>query len=338
MITDSPSCVANERTADAMRVKVRRLILALVVFGSIIGVIIGLDHLLHPDEAASAAAQEARKRVAAGEFLQIPPAGLVAIATKAAKILLLPLALIGAMLIIELVAGPRDRAAKNYRLIWKTQFTFITTATAVSYLAGYSGLISNDPLIQIEAGSDVFSMLAVTLPLFVLALFVADFCLYWVHRALHAVPSLWRFHRVHHSPTDLCILENVVHPVEVVLRWLLIIIPTSYLIRVDTGDLLLLGAIVAALIQLQHMNVPVNLGRFGGLLVDNRYHFIHHSRSPADFNSNYAGMFPVLDMLFGTYRRPKPGPLPPTGLAHHGAPTTFRHYLLAKWPPNEESS
>ena len=34
---------------------------------------------------------------------------------------------------------------------------------------------------------------------FVLLIAVTDFTQYWVHRAFHAVPLLWRFHAVHHS-------------------------------------------------------------------------------------------------------------------------------------------
>src|SRR5437667_5203769 len=47
------------------------------------------------------------------------------------------------------------------------------------------------------------------------AMLVTDVTAYWMHRALHAIPLLWRFHRVHHSSEQLDWLASMrVHPVD----------------------------------------------------------------------------------------------------------------------------
>lgn len=82
--------------------------------------------------------------------------------------------------------------------------------------------------------------------------------------------------------------------------------------------------------QLLHMNVPLHYGSFAAILADNRFHFIHHSRDPADFKANYAGVVPVYDRLFGTYRAPRGETLPPTGLASWDGKAGLADYLLAR--------
>ncbi len=72
----------------------------------------------------------------------------------------------------------------------------------------------------------------------------------------------------------------------------------------------------------------------GAVLCDNRYHFIHHSRDPADFGSNFAVRFPFIDKLFGTYRPPR-SYLPDTGLPDRSPPANIRQYVFASWPPEE---
>ena len=39
---------------------------------------------------------------------------------------------------------------------------------------------------------------------FIEILVLTDFVQYWVHRAFHRVPMLWRFHRIHHDPLHRC--------------------------------------------------------------------------------------------------------------------------------------
>jgi sterol desaturase/sphingolipid hydroxylase (fatty acid hydroxylase superfamily) len=150
------------------------------------------------------------------------------------------------------------------------------------------------------ASSSALRMLEMSL-LFLLSLLVADFFQYWVHRGYHRFALLWRFHAVHHAPRHLGVLRNFEHPVEAVFSWFLIAVPANLVIAgVDSSQLDLIAAFFLVQSDLVHTRARIHLGPFGRLLADNRYHFIHHSRDPAHFNTNFAAIFPLLDRLFGT--------------------------------------
>jgi sterol desaturase/sphingolipid hydroxylase (fatty acid hydroxylase superfamily) len=58
------------------------------------------------------------------------------------------------------------------------------------------------------------------------ALLLGDFIGYWVHRAMHGVPALWRLHAVHHSSTKPDWLAAArVHPLESIVSKLAAIVP-----------------------------------------------------------------------------------------------------------------
>jgi sterol desaturase/sphingolipid hydroxylase (fatty acid hydroxylase superfamily) len=75
-----------------------------------------------------------------------------------------------------------------------------------------------------------------------------------------------------------------------------------------------------------HARLRVDLGRWSWLINTPAYHRRHHSRLPEHYDSNFAALFPVFDLLFGSYRRPDGWP--PTGLDH--APRNARDLL--NWP------
>ncbi|MGH6982521.1 MAG: sterol desaturase family protein, partial [Stellaceae bacterium] len=63
-----------------------------------------------------------------------------------------------------------------------------------------------------------------------------------------------------------------------------------------------------------HANLRLDLGRLTPVIVGPQYHRIHHSLVPRHFHRNFAVVFPAIDMIFGTYYRPRPGEFPETGL------------------------
>lgn len=277
------------------------------------------------DAPTVAAAGDGLGRLARGDLFLLAHEirGLALLAAAAVGV---PLAVIGLMLRIELRAGPRLREPKNYLLAWQVQILFFSFAAALQYATSKFGPLPWRPLIQLEAGDGIAGLLLQTLPAYLLVLFLADFFRYWFHRAQHRYAFLWRFHAVHHAPRDLDVLHNINHPVELAGNVLLIALPMTFLIGLEGGGLFALTVLFAVQGHIHHMNVPMHYGPFRHLLVDNRFHFVHHSLDPRDFDRNFAGIFPVLDRLFGTYREPRPGPLPATGLP--GDPPSFAQYLL----------
>jgi len=139
-----------------------------------------------------------------------------------------------------------------------------------------------------------------------------DLLFYWTHRALHRVPLLWKFHAVHHGP-QLDALHAFTHPVDMVVRYCTIVGPLSLVIGVEQPKFYWVVVAVAVQNQLLHMNAPMHFGVLGKLLVDNRYHFLHHSSEPRFYGRNFATIFALTDRLFGTHQAPGRGPLPQTG-------------------------
>lgn len=308
-----------------------RLLASVMVIGVMVAIALCLRLFFDPDEAMLASAREALHLLVAGQITAPGATELLAFVGICASIFLYPLLLIGALFLVELSVGPAARERKDYRLIWVTQIVFVTAATLIMQLGAKIALPA-EPLFQGAAGDGAIYLLTVAIPVYLAAVFVSDFCGYWMHRALHRFPPLWKFHRVHHSPRDLDVAHYVTHPLEQLVQFLAITIPTAFLIKVSPTGVFVIAMLFAVQRHYIHMNIPVHFGWFGNVIVDNRYHFIHHSRAPADHNSNFAGIFPVLDMAFGTYRKPRVGPLPETGIDGDGQPTRFSHYLLANWP------
>ena len=120
------------------------------------------------------------------------------------------------------------------------------------------------------------------------------------HRAAHAVPLLWRFHRVHHSSRELDWLAAThLHPLDETFTRSVAVLPLYALGfgRVSLGAFLILITLQAIFI---HANVRLRFGPLRWVIGTPQFHHWHHAREPQAYNSNYAGEFPLLDALFGT--------------------------------------
>lgn len=186
------------------------------------------------------------------------------------------------------------------------------------------------PLLVWNVGSDSDTVVAATVTGFAIlaSVFVFDGFYYWFHRTQHHFASLWRFHRVHHSITHLNCINSYHHPVEEMLRFPFIAIPLALLLKIDTPQLMLVSAFVAAWGQYIHSDTSVHLGRAHAFFADNAYHRIHHSDVQRHFHKNFAAFFSAWDKLFGTYQEPQRGGLPTVGLADIRPPRTVVDYLL----------
>jgi sterol desaturase/sphingolipid hydroxylase (fatty acid hydroxylase superfamily) len=136
------------------------------------------------------------------------------------------------------------------------------------------------------------------------AFVLLDAWLYLWHRANHAVPLLWRFHRVHHADADMDVTTATrFHLGEQVLSATirLAIIP---LLGVRIGEVLLFDAVVVACTQFHHANV--SLGRWDRplrwLIVTPAMHRVHHSRTGPDTHTNFSVLMPLWDRLLQTFR------------------------------------
>jgi sterol desaturase/sphingolipid hydroxylase (fatty acid hydroxylase superfamily) len=135
-----------------------------------------------------------------------------------------------------------------------------------------------------------------------------DLAIYLQHVLFHAVPALWRLHRVHHADLDFDVTTGLrFHPVEIILSMVL-----KLMVVVALGApalaVLLFEVLLNATSIFNHANLrlPSWLDRVLRLvLVTPDMHRVHHSVVVQETNSNFGFNFAIWDRLFGTYR-PQP--------------------------------
>jgi sterol desaturase/sphingolipid hydroxylase (fatty acid hydroxylase superfamily) len=133
-----------------------------------------------------------------------------------------------------------------------------------------------------------------------LLILVADLVQYWLHRAYHQVPLLWRFHAIHHSIEHLDWLAGSrMHMVEVLITRTLVLAPIVVL-GFDKAVIDAYIVLVGFQAVLNHSNVSIPLGPLARVLVTPNFHHWHHSQERAALDRNYAAHFTFLDALFGT--------------------------------------
>jgi sterol desaturase/sphingolipid hydroxylase (fatty acid hydroxylase superfamily) len=164
-------------------------------------------------------------------------------------------------------------------------------------------------LIAADNGWGLFHALA--LPLWaqaVLGFLALDFIIYAQHRVFHAVPLLWRLHRMHHADVDIDVTTGLrFHPFEILLS-LLIKIAAVVALGVPAVAVLIFEVVLNATAMFNHSNVALPpklepLARW--LIVTPQMHQVHHSVVRAETDSNFGFNLPWWDRLLGTYR-PQP--------------------------------
>lgn len=142
-----------------------------------------------------------------------------------------------------------------------------------------------------------------------------DVAYYAFHRAQHRFAWLWRFHAIHHSdPAMNATTYARQHVLESVFQAVLILFPMLLLFRLSPGTAVVVGVVSAALQFWVHADLPVHYGSWSALLTSPLQHRWHHTRDQQHGEVNFAGTFPWIDMLFGTYKAPDPDIRVETGL------------------------
>lgn len=138
-----------------------------------------------------------------------------------------------------------------------------------------------------------------------------DFVIYLQHVMVHAVPALWRLHRVHHADLDFDVTTGSrFHPLEIILS-MLIKIATIMVLGPPIAAVLIFEVLLNGTAMFNHANVklPQPLDRILRLfVVTPDMHRVHHSVEDDETNSNFGFNLPWWDRLFGTYRdQPRAG-------------------------------
>lgn len=144
------------------------------------------------------------------------------------------------------------------------------------------------------------------LPLVVQAaviLVLGDFVGYWLHRAFHG-GRLWPFHAIHHSSTHLDWLSALrMHPVnEMASR----VAGTLPLLALGLAPIAVVGLMpfIAVFAIVLHADVDWDWGPLRKVIASPRFHRWHHTDEATARDRNFAGLFPIWDIMFGTYYMP----------------------------------
>jgi sterol desaturase/sphingolipid hydroxylase (fatty acid hydroxylase superfamily) len=138
-----------------------------------------------------------------------------------------------------------------------------------------------------------------------LAVAALDFAIYLQHVLFHAVPALWRLHRMHHADLDFDVTTGArFHPIEILLS-MGIKLGVVAALGIPAVAVLAFEVLLSATSMFNHSNVrmPIWLDRvLRWFVVTPDMHRVHHSIVARETNSNFGFNLPWWDRLFGTYR------------------------------------
>jgi sterol desaturase/sphingolipid hydroxylase (fatty acid hydroxylase superfamily) len=138
-----------------------------------------------------------------------------------------------------------------------------------------------------------------------LAVMALDLAIYLQHVLFHAVPALWRLHRMHHADLEFDVTTGArFHPVEILLS-MGIKLGVIAALGTPAVAVLLFEVLLNATSMFNHSNVrmPDRLDRvLRWIVVTPDMHRVHHSIVARETNSNFGFSLPWWDRLFGTYR------------------------------------
>ncbi len=212
------------------------------------------------------------------------------------------------------LARPRRRLTQPRWLRWYANLGVAALNTALVGL-----LVPLAPVaLAVIAGSRGWGILnLVELPFWleiVLAVVVLDLAIYLQHVLFHAVPALWRLHRMHHADLDFDVTTGTrFHPVEILVS-VAIKMAAVVLIGPPAAAVLIFEVLLNGTSMFNHgnMRLPARLDRvLRWVVVTPDMHRVHHSDVPAETDSNFGFNLPWWDRLFGTYRAQP-------GLGHEG--------------------
>ena len=199
---------------------------------------------------------------------------------------------------------PRRRQAYPLMHRWFVNGTLLVLNTATIRLL----LPASAVLASVFAEQRAWGLLnIVDMPLWfdlLLSVVILDLFRYWVHRALHQVPVLWRLHRIHHADPDYDLTTGLrFHPLEALLSGA---VGLCLVVMLGAAPVAVLVSEAIAIVNgfFAHGNAGMSdrLDRcLRTLIVTPDMHRVHHSTDIVESNRNYSSVFSIWDRLFGSY-------------------------------------
>jgi sterol desaturase/sphingolipid hydroxylase (fatty acid hydroxylase superfamily) len=138
---------------------------------------------------------------------------------------------------------------------------------------------------------------------------VADFIHWNVHRLLHRVPFLWKFHKVHHSVKEMGFAAHLrFHWFESILYQSIQYIPLA-MIGFSLQDFYLMHIVTISIGHLNHSNLNLSYGPLKYILNNPKMHIWHHAKDLPQgvYGVNYGISLSIWDYVFGTSYVPSSG-------------------------------
>lgn len=214
--------------------------------------------------------------------------------------------LIGMVAIMALweVVAPRRALTVSKAYRWVNNWGIVITGTLLTRVIFPAGAVGLGFFVESQ-GWGLLQVLDMPFWLSVLiAVVVLDFAIWAQHVMFHAVPALWRLHRMHHADLDFDLTTGLrFHPLEILLSFG---IKAMVIVAIGAPALavLVFEVILSSLALFNHSNVriPTAMDRMLRLfIVTPDFHRVHHSWYPNETNSNFGFNLSVWDRLLGTY-------------------------------------
>ncbi|OJW31006.1 MAG: sterol desaturase [Rhodospirillales bacterium 69-11] len=207
------------------------------------------------------------------------------------------------MAVLEAVLPRRTRTAGRWRR-WPSNLGLVVVNTVVLRLI-FPAAAVGVALAAEARGVGLLPWLGLPVPLAIIAaIALLDVVIYLQHVLFHAVPALWRMHRMHHADLDFDVTTGLrFHPGEILLS-MLITLAAVVALGAPAVAVLLFEVLLNATAMFNHANLrlPGGLDRALRLvLVTPDMHRVHHSVVPRETNSNFGFSIALWDRLFGTY-------------------------------------
>jgi sterol desaturase/sphingolipid hydroxylase (fatty acid hydroxylase superfamily) len=203
------------------------------------------------------------------------------------------------------VAAPRRRQEIPRLLRWSNNLGVVVIDTLFVRLT-FPLLAVGMALLADERGWGLLNIFDVPVWLaFPASLLLLDLAIYLQHVMFHAVPALWRLHRMHHADLEFDVTTGLrFHPIEILLsmglKLALVVVFGPPAIAVLVFEVLLNAT---SMFSHSNIRIPLGLDRVLRLIVVTPdMHRVHHSIHPHETNSNFGFNLPWWDRLLGTYR------------------------------------
>jgi sterol desaturase/sphingolipid hydroxylase (fatty acid hydroxylase superfamily) len=210
-----------------------------------------------------------------------------------------------AVMALSEIFWPRRRRAVSRWVRWPSNLGIVALNTILLRLLVPTAAVGL-ALVAGERGWGLFNLVPVPYWLAVIAsVALLDATIYLQHVMFHAVPALWRLHRMHHTDLDFDVTTGArFHPIEILLSMIIKLAVVAAL-GPPAVAVLVFEVVLNATAMFNHGNVriPKRVDRvLRWFVVTPDMHRVHHSIIPRETNSNFGFNLPWWDRLFGTYR------------------------------------